>query len=102
LAQSQEHIMALGRFTAEERVAAFLLSLVDAQRRRGHRGPVFDLPATRADIGEFLGLTLETVSRAISSFRRRNLIRLHGQSGIEILNEDALTALGTGEGEDAA
>jgi CRP/FNR family transcriptional regulator len=102
LAQSQEHIMALGRFTAEERVAAFLLSLVDAQRRRGHRGPVFDLPATRADIGEFLGLTLETVSRAISSFRRRNLIRLHGQSGIEILKEDALTALGTGEGEDAA
>ena len=102
LAQSQEHIMALGRFTAEERVAAFLLSLVDAQRRRGHKGPVFDLPATRADIGEFLGLTLETVSRAISSFRRRNLIRLHGQSGIEILNEAALTALGTGEGEDAA
>ncbi|MCA3423567.1 MAG: helix-turn-helix domain-containing protein [Roseomonas sp.] len=102
LAQSQEHIMALGRFTAEERVAAFLLSLVDAQRRRGHKGPVFDLPATRADIGEFLGLTLETVSRAISSFRRRNLIRLHGQSGIEVLNEGALTALGTGEGEDAA
>jgi CRP/FNR family transcriptional regulator, anaerobic regulatory protein len=102
LAQSQEHIMALGRFTAEERVAAFLLSLVDAQRRRGHKGPVFDLPATRADIGEFLGLTLETVSRAISVFRRRNLICLHGHSGIEILNEGALTALGTGEGQDAA
>ena len=101
LEQSQEHIMALGRFTAEERVAAFLLSLVDAQRRRGHRGPVFDLPATRADIGEFLGLTLETVSRAISVFRRRNLICLHGQSGIEILNEGELTALGTGEGKDA-
>jgi CRP-like cAMP-binding protein len=102
LAQSQEHIMALGRFTAEERVAAFLLSLVEAQRRRNHKGPVFDLPATRADIGEFLGLTLETVSRAISVFRRRNLIRLHGQSGIEILNEGALTSLGTGEGQDAA
>ena len=101
LEQSQEHIMALGRFTAEERVAAFLLSLVDAQRRRGHKGPVFDLPATRADIGEFLGLTLETVSRAISVFRRRNLIFLHGQSGIEILNEGELTALGTGEGKDA-
>ena len=102
LAQSQEHIMALGRFTAEERVAGFLLSLMEAQRRRSHRGPVFDLPATRADIGEFLGLTLETVSRAISSFRRRDLIRLHGQSGFEILNEAALIALGTGEGEDAA
>ena len=102
LAQSQDHIMVLGRFTAEERVAGFLLSLVDAQRRRGQKGPVFDLPATRADIGEFLGLTLETVSRAISSFRRRDFIRLHGQGGIEVLNEAALTALGTGEGEDAA
>ncbi|MBM3586267.1 MAG: hypothetical protein FJX33_00305 [Alphaproteobacteria bacterium] len=94
--------MVLGRFTAEEPVAAFLLLLADAQRRRGHRGPVFDLPATRARIGEYRGLTLETVSRAVSSFHRRNFIRLHGQSGIEILNEDALTALGTGEGEDAA
>lgn len=102
LAASQDHILALGRFNAEERVAAFLVSLVEAQERRGQRGPVFDLPATRADIGEFLGLTLETVSRAFSSFRRRNWIRLHGHSGLELLNRAALLALGTGEGADAA
>lgn len=102
LAACQDHVLALGRFSAEERVAGFLVSLVEAQERRGHAGPVFDLPATRADIGEFLGLTLETVSRAISAFRRREWIRLHGHSGIELTDRGALVGLGTGEGADAA
>lgn len=97
LAASQDHIMALGRFTAEERVAAFLLVLIEAQERRGRNGPVFDLPATRADIGEFLGLTLETVSRAISSFRKRGWLKLHGHSGIELLNRHHLAALAVGD-----
>ena len=83
-------------------MAAFLVSLVEAQERRGHVGPVFDLPATRADIGEFLGLTLETVSRAVSAFRKRGWIRLHGHSGIELTDRDSLVGLGAGEGADAA
>jgi CRP/FNR family transcriptional regulator len=98
LAATQDHVLALGRFTAEERVAAFLISLAEAQERRGRRGSIFDLPATRADIGEFLGLTLETVSRTISAFRKRGWIRLHGQAGIELADRGALTALGAGEG----
>ena len=99
LAASQDHIMALGRFTAEERVAAFLLVLIEAQERRGRSGPVFELPATRADIGEFLGLTLETVSRAISSFRKRGWVKLHGHSGIELLQRTHLAALAAGDSE---
>ncbi|WP_198373514.1 Crp/Fnr family transcriptional regulator [Roseomonas rosulenta] len=102
LSASQDHILALGRFSAEERVAAFLVSLAEAQERRGHVGPVFDLPTTRADIGEFLGLTLETVSRAVSSFRKRGWIRLHGHSGIELSDRNALACLAAGEGADAA
>jgi CRP/FNR family transcriptional regulator len=102
LSASQDHILALGRFSAEERVAAFVISLVEAQQRRGHAGAVFELPATRADIGEFLGLTLETVSRAISAFRKRGWIRLHGHSGIELTDRDALAGLAAGEGADAA
>lgn len=98
LAASQDHILALGRFSAEERVAAFLVSLAEAQEQRNHAGPVFDLPTTRADIGEFLGLTLETVSRAISGFRKRGWIRLHGHSGIELTDRPALIALAGGEG----
>jgi CRP/FNR family transcriptional regulator len=97
LAASQDHILALGRFSAEERVAAFLVSLAEAQERRNHAGPVFDLPATRADIGEFLGLTLETVSRAISAFRRRGWIRLHGHAGVELVDRAALIGLGSGD-----
>ncbi len=102
LAASQDHILTLGRFSAEERVAAFLVSLAEAQERRGHVGAVFDLPTTRADIGEFLGLTLETVSRAISSFRKRGWIILHGHAGIELADRPALMSLGSGEGADAA
>ena len=102
LAASQDHIMALGRFTAEERVAAFLLVLIGAQEKRGRHGPVFDLPATRADIGEFLGLTLETVSRAISAFRKRGWVKLHGHSGIELVNREQLAGMASGDGADAA
>jgi CRP/FNR family transcriptional regulator len=99
LAATQDHVLALGRFTAEERVAAFLISLVEQQERRGRQGSVFDLPVTRADIGEFLGLTLETVSRSVSAFRKRGWIRLHGHSGVELTNRAALAALAAGEGE---
>jgi CRP/FNR family transcriptional regulator len=102
LAASQDHILALGRFSAEERVAAFLVSLAEAQEKRGHVGPVFVLPATRADIGEFLGLTLETVSRAVSAFRKRGWIRLHGHSGVELIGRACLAGLAAGEGADAA
>ena len=63
---------------------------------------MFELPATRADMGEFLGLTLETVSRAISAFRKRGWIRLHGHSGIELVDRSSLRHLGSGEGADAA
>lgn len=100
LAAAQDQVLALGRLTAEERVADFLLALARAQERRGHRGPVFDLPATRADIGELLGLTLETVSRTISAFRKRNWIRQLGHSAFEIVNRPALAALAAGEGGD--
>ena len=98
LAATQDHVLALGRLTAEERVAFFLLSLADAQKRRGRGGPVFDLPATRADIGELLGLTLETVSRSVSSLRKRGWVKLHGLSAFEISNRPALAALAAGGG----
>lgn len=96
LAATQDHLVALGRFTAEERVAAFLVSFAEAQERRGRLGPVFDLPATRADIGELLGLTLETVSRAVSAFRRRGWLRAPGPHTVELLDRRALAVLASG------
>lgn len=101
LAATQDHLVALGRFTAEERVAAFLVTLAEAQERRGHRSPVFDLPATRADLGELLGLTLETVSRTVSAFRRRGWLRAPGPHAVELLDRRALAALASGVGAGA-
>lgn len=97
LAATQEQLLALGRFTAEERVAAFLITAAAAQARRGLTSAILDLPATRGDLGDLLGLTLETVSRVFSAFRRREWIRLHGATGIEIRNATALGCLARGE-----
>ncbi len=98
LAATQDHVMALGRFTAEERVAGFLVSLAEAQRRRGWHGKVLDLMATRGDIADLLGLTLETVSRVFSAFKRRGLIALHGPQSVEFLDSVMLQELAVGEG----
>jgi len=92
LAATQDHLVAIGRFTAEERVAAFLVSFAEAQERRGRRGPVFDLPATRADMGDLLGLTLETVSRTLSAFNEIGLITVD-QRSIGIKDVEALRTL---------
>jgi CRP/FNR family transcriptional regulator, anaerobic regulatory protein len=98
LAATQDHLVALGQFNAEERVAAFFSSLAEAHERRGHGGPVFNLPATRGEVGELLGLTLESVSRAVSAFRRRGWLRLHGAHGVELVDRQALVALASGAG----
>jgi CRP/FNR family transcriptional regulator len=98
LAATQDQVMALARFTAEERVATFLVALAGAHAARGRIGRVLDLPGTRADLGDLLGLTLETVSRVISAFRRRGWIALHAQSGVELIEPQQLRALARGEG----
>jgi CRP/FNR family transcriptional regulator len=101
LAATQDHLLVLGRFSAEERVAAFLVSLAEAQKVRRRSEVMLDLPATRADLGDLLGLTLETVSRVFSAFRRRGLIRLHGIARVELLAPDRLHRLAHAEGSDA-
>ncbi|MGG5810418.1 Crp/Fnr family transcriptional regulator [Falsiroseomonas sp. CW058] len=96
LAATQEQLVSVGRRTAEGRVAAFLLSLVEAGRRRGAVGGVLDMPMTRGDIADFLGLTLETVSRTLTAFRRRGWIREPSHGRMELLRSDQLTALAEG------
>jgi CRP/FNR family transcriptional regulator len=99
LAATQEQLVTVGRRTAEARVAAFLLSLTEAGKRRAHVGTVLDMPMTRGDIADFLGLTLETVSRTLTAFRRRGWMRepVHGR--VEILKREALTDLTDGAQE---
>lgn len=87
--RAQEHLLVLGRQNAAERIAAFLLDM--AERQGGLE--TFELPMSRTDIGDYLGLTIETVSRAISSFRAKGIIRLRTQRTVELLKPEALRGM---------
>lgn len=89
LVRAQEHLLVIGRQSAGERVAAFLL---DMQERQGGLSTV-ELAMPRSDIADYLGLTIETVSRNFSKFRARGLIRLVGARTVTIARPDALRSL---------
>lgn len=76
---SRDHglMLLLGRMSAEQRLAAFLLSLSRRYRRLGYSPDCFVLRMTRQEIGSYLGLTLETVSRVISRLNRERLVSVH-------------------------
>lgn len=84
---------ALGLLNADERVAAFLLDLSQRFSARGFSARRFMLRMTRAEIGSFLGLTLETVSRVFSRFQRLGLLNVTRRD-IELLDMTALSHLG--------
>ena len=83
------HLLLLGSMCAEERVALFLLHLSRRYAARGYSLTRFVLPMTRAEIGSYLGLELETVSRTLSSFRKSGLVGAHGKA-IEIMDFNGL------------
>jgi CRP/FNR family nitrogen fixation transcriptional regulator len=75
LERAQGHMLLLGRKTAMERIASFLL---DMAGRAGHADHI-DLPMTRADIADHLGLTIETVSRLLARLEREGIIEMPAQ-----------------------
>lgn len=77
---------------AEARVASLLLSLSRRNIRRHLSGSQLHLPMSRADMGSFLGLALETVSRVLSEFQKRGLLAVQGKE-IIILDDSLLCAL---------
>lgn len=81
--------MLLGSLNAEERVAAFLLDVSSRYLKRGYSPTEFNLRMTREDIGSYLGMTLETVSRTLSKFQKRGLIGMQGRI-VRILDLDGL------------
>lgn len=86
LTRAQEHLLVLGRQNATERVAAFL---VDMAERQGDLRQV-ELPMSRMDIGDYLGLTIETVSRVFTKLKERGVIRLINLRCVEIVKQDTL------------
>ena len=71
LIAAQEQMLLLGRKSATEKIATFLLNLSRDSEARGEEGDRLFLPMTRTDIGDYLGLTTETVSRVMNRFQGR-------------------------------
>ncbi len=86
LTRYREKTIALGTKTAGERVAVFLLAMAERIGIDDDGLPCLDLPMSRRDIAESLGLTIETVSRQLSLLRDAGLIATVGRSGIELRN----------------
>ena len=85
-------MLLLGSMRAEERLAAFLLNLVQRLHARGFSQSELVLRMTREEIGSFLGLKLETVSRTFSKFAEEGIIEVK-QRHVRILNTEALKLL---------
>ncbi|VFU10079.1 Nitrogen fixation regulation protein FixK [Methylocella tundrae] len=89
LRRAQEHSLVLGRRSASQKVAAFLIDMAD----RGPAGQTIDLAMARQDMADYLGLTIETVSRTLSQLEREGLISLPSARRICITNRIALHRL---------
>ena len=89
LQRSQDHALTLGRRSANERVASFL---VDMAARLGDVDNL-ELPMTRQDIADYLGLTIETVSRTLTHLQVSGLIKLAGCRSIHLRKPRALAEL---------
>ncbi|PAU76325.1 fumarate/nitrate reduction transcriptional regulator Fnr [Halomonas salipaludis] len=87
----------LSRKTADERLASFLLGLSNRFRRRGYSAYSFRLSMSRADIGNYLGLAVETVSRILGRFQQQQLVAVAGRE-VNILDLAALESLAEGDG----
>lgn len=85
----QEMMLLLSKKTAEQRVATFLFKLSERFRLRGYSATVFRLSMSRNEIGNYLGLAVETVSRIFTRFQKQYLIKVEGKE-IEILSIAAL------------
>ncbi|HTS22705.1 MAG TPA: fumarate/nitrate reduction transcriptional regulator Fnr [Casimicrobiaceae bacterium] len=91
--ERDENVMLLlGSMRAEERLAVFLLNLSHRYRARGYSETEFVLRLTREDIGSFLGLKLETVSRSLSRFQAAGLLQVQGRV-VKLLDLTALKQL---------
>jgi CRP/FNR family transcriptional regulator, anaerobic regulatory protein len=77
ISANQQMLMQLGKRTAEERLASFLLSLSSRFKQRGLSATEYNLPMSRQDIGNYLGLAIETVSRLFAHFQEQGLLHVN-------------------------
>src|SRR5262249_53736437 len=85
LARKQDHLLMLLSTTAEERIICFLIDMV--QRGSARDDDLIALPMSRRDIADYLGLTIETVSRTLWDLERRGAIEIKGYHSIALRNQ---------------
>jgi CRP/FNR family transcriptional regulator, anaerobic regulatory protein len=101
LAATRDLMLTTGQRSAVERVSGFLLAFSRRNRRNGQDPTRFELPMTRTDIGDFLGLTIETVSRTFTKLKMLGLIELPQSSHVKLLDVEELESLADGEEQTA-
>jgi len=92
LTLAQDQMMILGRRTAEEKIATFLLGMRDRWAKLGPVSVTVPLPMSRQDIADFLGLTIETVSRTFTKFAKDRSILII-PDGVRLMNLERLGGL---------
>jgi CRP/FNR family transcriptional regulator len=102
LQAAHNQMLLLGRKTAVERLASFLMDLSHRDRRAGGEGRIILLPMTRAEIADYLGLTTETVSRVTSRLKVRGVIRLLTLHSLSIEKPAELATLAGLDASDAS
>jgi len=91
LRRAHERMMLLARKSADERIASFLEEMAE---RSGNGTSALELPMSRVDIADYLGLTLETVSRVLNRLHRDHIITLSSATHIEVPDRETLRELG--------
>ncbi len=97
LEATRSHLMTIGYRSAAGRLANFLLALSHRHERRGRVASEFVLHMRRADIADFLGVTIETVSRTFSKLKAQSLIDLDHGGYVAILDREGLKDIAEGE-----
>lgn len=95
ITREQSVILLLGNMRAEQRFAAFLVNLSSRYATRGYSSTSFQLRMTREDIGNYLGLTIESISRLLSKFRKEGILKVDKRD-IELVDFPALKILAMG------
>lgn len=99
LRAAQDQMLLLGRKTAVEKIASFLLTLAD--RQAGSKDPnVINVPMGRCDIADYLGLTTETVCRTLTKLKSTGVIKSISVTNIKLLDRDKLEDSAAGEFQD--
>jgi len=97
LAETRDQMLSLGRKSAAEKLATFLLGISRRNSISGKLDDLIDIPMKRCDIADFLGLTVETVSRNFTKLKRMGIISMASSSVIKIEQKQMLELMADGD-----